>query len=90
MAEMGALADPAATGEMAENAPSVARDGDAGGVRSGEPGRMAMIDRFDRVITIDGDDLTDDDRAKLLMIADKCPVHRTLEASSVIATVLSR
>jgi uncharacterized OsmC-like protein/alpha/beta superfamily hydrolase len=52
-------------------------------------GRTAMIDRFERVITIEGDDLTDDDRARLLAIADKCPVHRTLEASSVISTVLA-
>jgi uncharacterized OsmC-like protein/alpha/beta superfamily hydrolase len=53
-------------------------------------GRSAMIDRFERVITIEGEDLTDDDRARLLAIADKCPVHRTLEASSTITTVLTR
>ena len=52
-------------------------------------GRTGMIDRFERVITLDGDDLTDDDRSKLLVIADKCPVHRTLEAASVIATRLT-
>ena len=38
---------------------------------------------------VEGDDLTDDDRAKLLMIADKCPVHRTLESASAISTRLS-
>jgi putative redox protein len=48
-----------------------------------------MIDRFERVLHIDGDDLTDDDRAKLLAIADKCPVHRTLESASAIVTRLA-
>ncbi len=48
-----------------------------------------MIDRFERVITIEGDDLTDDDKQKLLAIADKCPVHRTLESASAIATRLA-
>ena len=52
-------------------------------------GRAGMIDRFERVITIEGDDLTDDDRRRLLAIADKCPVHRTLEAASAIATRLA-
>ena len=48
-----------------------------------------MIDRFERVLHIAGDDLTDADRAKLLEIADKCPVHRTLEAASSIVTSLA-
>jgi uncharacterized OsmC-like protein/alpha/beta superfamily hydrolase len=52
-------------------------------------GRTGMIDRFERVITIDGPDLSDSDRGKLLMIADKCPVHRTLESASSISTRLS-
>ncbi|MFN3255870.1 MAG: alpha/beta fold hydrolase [Ilumatobacter sp.] len=52
-------------------------------------GRSGMIDRFERSITLDGPDLTDDDRAKLLAIADKCPVHRTLEAASAIVTHLA-
>ena len=51
--------------------------------------RSGMIDRFERVITVEGHDLTDDDRARLLVIADKCPVHRTLENASAIATRLS-
>ena len=50
--------------------------------------RTGMIDRFERIITVEGEALTDDDRARLLAIADKCPVHRTLEAASVIATRL--
>ena len=46
------------------------------------------IDRFSRVITIEGgapEGLED----KILEIADKCPVHRTLEASSVVATEIA-
>jgi putative redox protein len=52
-------------------------------------GRTGMIDHFQRVITIEGADLTDDHRAKLLAIADKCPVHRTLEHASAISTRLA-
>jgi putative redox protein len=51
-------------------------------------GRTGMIDRFERVITIEGDELSDADRAKLLLIANKCPVHRTLESASAIVTRL--
>jgi uncharacterized OsmC-like protein/fermentation-respiration switch protein FrsA (DUF1100 family) len=51
-------------------------------------GRSGQVDRFERRITLDGD-LTDDQRGRLLAIADKCPVHRTLEASSVIVTTLA-
>lgn len=47
----------------------------------------AKIDQFQRVIRLDGD-LTDDQRQRLLEIADKCPVHRTLEANSRILTEL--
>ncbi|NKB50915.1 MAG: alpha/beta fold hydrolase [Rhizobiaceae bacterium] len=46
------------------------------------------IDKFKRVITIEGDAPTGMED-KLLEIADKCPVHRTLEASSVVATEIS-
>ena len=51
-------------------------------------GRTGMIDRFERAITVEGD-LTDEHRAKLLEIADKCPVHRTLESASAIVTHLT-
>jgi putative redox protein len=43
------------------------------------------IDTFTRNITLIGD-LDADQRAKLIAIADKCPVHRTLEAQAVIET----
>ncbi len=45
------------------------------------------IDRFSREIYLEGA-LSDDQRAKLLEIADKCPVHRTLERTSTIRTTL--
>lgn len=44
------------------------------------------IDRFERRISVDGD-LPDELREKLREIADKCPVHRTLEASAKVKTV---
>ena len=46
------------------------------------------VDRFQRVIRLEGA-LSDDQRSRLLEIADKCPVHRTLERSSQIDTVLA-
>lgn len=46
------------------------------------------IDRFERVITLDGE-FDSDTRDKMLKIADKCPVHKTLEAHSAIVTKLA-
>jgi uncharacterized OsmC-like protein/alpha-beta hydrolase superfamily lysophospholipase len=50
--------------------------------------REGRIDRIERVITIEGD-LDEGQRAKLLEIANKCPVHRTLHAEVVIPTRLA-
>ena len=50
-----------------------------------QPGGKA--DTFRRVITLDGD-LSEEQRQKLLEIADRCPVHRTLESSALIKTQL--
>ncbi|SLN63523.1 Alpha/beta hydrolase family protein [Roseovarius albus] len=47
-----------------------------------------QADKFTRVIHLKGA-LTEDQRAKLLEIADKCPVHRTLERSSLVETKLA-
>ena len=47
----------------------------------------ANIDLFRRRITVTGD-LSEDQRQKLLEIADRCPVHKTLEASSRVETEL--
>ena len=53
-----------------------------------ENGTDAKIDSFTRVIHLEGD-LSEDQRKRLLEIADKCPVHRTLERSSAVATRLA-
>jgi len=45
------------------------------------------IDHIEREITLTGT-LTDEQRAKLLEIADKCPVHRTLHSEINISTAL--
>ncbi len=47
--------------------------------------REGKIDRIERVITFEGD-LSAEQRARLLEIADKCPVHRTLESEVNIRT----
>jgi len=43
------------------------------------------IDRIERTISLEGD-LDDEQRARLLEIADRCPVHRTLRNEIVIPT----
>jgi putative redox protein len=43
------------------------------------------IDRIRREVALSGD-LDDEQRAKLLEIADKCPVHRTLHSEVSIET----
>ena len=53
-----------------------------------EAASETKIDHFRREIRLEGD-LDDDQRARLLEIADKCPVHRTLERSSHVETVLT-
>jgi len=48
--------------------------------------KEGMIDRIERVITLEGD-LDAGQRAQLMEIADKCPVHRTLQSEIDIRTV---
>ena len=48
--------------------------------------REGKIDRIDRTITFDGE-LTAEQRARLMEIAAKCPVHRTLKSEVDIRTV---
>lgn len=43
-------------------------------------------DKFVKHITLHGDELTPEQRAKLVEIAAKCPVQRTLEGTPVIET----
>lgn len=52
-------------------------------------GAKEKIDNFIRLITLTGPDLTDDQRQRLLEIADRCPVHRTLERTSKVETSLA-
>lgn len=47
--------------------------------------REGMLDRIERDIHFDGP-LTDEQRSKLLEIANKCPVHRTLTSEINIQT----
>jgi putative redox protein len=47
--------------------------------------RVGMLDQIDRVISIEGD-LDADQRKRLMEIADKCPVHRTLTSEIRIVT----
>src|SRR5208282_3333602 len=41
--------------------------------------KEGMLDRIERIITLEGD-LDAEQRARLMEIADKCPVHRTLKS----------
>ena len=49
------------------------------------PSGSGNIDRFERVIHLTGP-LTSEQKSKLLEIADKCPVHRTLRSEINIQT----
>jgi uncharacterized OsmC-like protein/alpha-beta hydrolase superfamily lysophospholipase len=51
--------------------------------------KEGMIDRIERAITLRGN-IDDDQRRRLLEIADKCPVHRTLTSEVDIRTVERR
>lgn len=51
-------------------------------------GDHSRIDHFSREIHLEGD-LDDEQRARLLEIADRCPVHKTLETGAEIKTVLA-
>lgn len=47
--------------------------------------RGGKIDRFERLITLEGD-LDEATRTRMIEIAGKCPVHRTLEAGAAVVT----
>ncbi len=62
---------------VALNHDRVALDGDRG-----------TVDRIARVITLEGE-LTAEQRQRLLAIANKCPMHRTLQSNTRIDSRLS-
>ncbi|MDB2415213.1 OsmC family protein [Rickettsiales bacterium] len=49
--------------------------------------KVEKVDKFEKKITIHGDALTDEQRKKLIEVAAKCPVQRTLEGKVEITTV---
>lgn len=51
-------------------------------------GREGKIDRFEREFVLEGE-LDADTRKRLTEIADKCPVHKTLESEAVVVTKLA-
>lgn len=53
-----------------------------------KPGSGNRIDQFNRVIHLHGD-LDPEQRARLVEIADRCPVHRTLEHGAQVITKLA-
>jgi len=50
--------------------------------------KQGMLDRIEREITLAGE-LSEEQRTKLLEIANKCPVHRTLTSEINIQTTLA-
>lgn len=53
-------------------------------------GRAGMVDIFHKTVRIRGAALTEEQHERLIDVAAKCPVHRTLEGGSSIATVADR
>ena len=51
-------------------------------------GLLSFVDRIARSLALEGP-LDQAQQAKLLEIADKCPVHRTLKGEVLIETVLA-
>ncbi len=54
-----------------------------------EKSSKLIFDKIERQILVFGT-LTEDDLSKLLQIADKCPVHKTLEEGCVLVTTLAK
>lgn len=52
-----------------------------------EEDKGRKLDHIEREVSLEGPDLTVDQRARLLAIADKCPVHKTLHETVSISTV---
>jgi putative redox protein len=50
--------------------------------------KEGKIDRIERIVTLEGD-LTQEQRQRMLEIANKCPVHRTLHSEVWVPTRLA-
>lgn len=55
--------------------------------KGGEGASSPRQDVFTKAITLTGPDLTPEQHAKLIEIASKCPVQRTLEGTPMIRTL---
>jgi putative redox protein len=60
---------------------------DAKDVPGAPPGAAGPVDVIERTIALSGP-LDDEQRARLLEIAGKCPVHKTLSAAAVVRSRL--
>jgi putative redox protein len=60
---------------------------DCQGAESDEPAPKRRVHRIEREISLVGD-LSDDDRGRLLDIAERCPVHRTMVEEKEIVSRL--
>jgi putative redox protein len=49
--------------------------------------KIDKVDNFEKQVIIHGDALTDEQRKKLVEVAAKCPVQRTLQSDMVINTL---
>ena len=55
--------------------------------KGGIEGKSAKTDHFTKTIRIIGQDLSDEQREKLITVAARCPVQRPLEGAPVITTI---
>jgi putative redox protein len=55
--------------------------------KGGVEGKSAKVDHFAKTIRVSGKDLTGEQRDKLIAVAARCPVQRTLEGTPVITTL---
>jgi putative redox protein len=54
--------------------------------KGGDGAASPRQDVFTKCVTLVGDELTDEQRARLLKVAAQCPVQRTLEGTPLITT----
>ena len=50
-------------------------------------GHSGLLDMFDKTVRLTGPQLTDEQRARLIDVAGKCPIQRLMEGMPVIRTV---